>query len=127
VVAVFGVVTALEFSLYRIATAYAGMMVWDVRDAEAVLRRWAAWSTAAPDEVTTAFRILTVPPLPELPEMLRRRTVAVVDGAVLGTDPHGREVIGDLRALAPEIDTFDRVPSASLVRLHMDRRRAPWR
>jgi FAD/FMN-containing dehydrogenase len=116
----FGIVTALEFSLYRIATAYAGLLVWDIRDAEKVLRHWAAWAPEAPDEVCTSFRILNLPPLPELPAMLRGRCVAAIDGAVLGTDVHGREVLGGLRALSPEIDTFDRAPAASLVRLHMD-------
>ncbi len=116
----FGVVTALEFSLYRIATAYAGMLVWDVTEAEQVLRRWAAWAPGAPEEVTTSFRILHLPPLPDIPEPLRGRSLAVIDGAVLGTDVHGRELIGDLRALRPEIDTFDRVPASTLARLHMD-------
>ena len=40
----FGVVTALEFSLFDIATAYAGMMIFDISRAEQVLRRWAAWA-----------------------------------------------------------------------------------
>jgi FAD/FMN-containing dehydrogenase len=116
----FGVVTALEFSLYRIASAYAGMLVWDASEAREVLRTWASWAPEAPDEVTTSFRILHLPPVPEIPRPLRGRSVAVVDGAVLGTDVHGRAVLGGLRALRPEIDTFDRVPSSSLVRLHMD-------
>jgi FAD/FMN-containing dehydrogenase len=116
----FGVVTALEFSLYRIASAYAGMLVWDASEAGEVLRTWAAWAPGAPDEVTTSFRILHLPSVPEIPRPLRGRSVAVVDGAVLGTDVHGREVLGGLRALRPEMDTFDRVPASSLVRLHMD-------
>ena len=34
-----GVVTALEFRLYPIETAYAGMLVWDRDQAERVLNR----------------------------------------------------------------------------------------
>jgi FAD/FMN-containing dehydrogenase len=37
----FGVVTALEFDLYPIETAYAGMLIWDRCDAEKALRGWA--------------------------------------------------------------------------------------
>ena len=51
----FGVVTALEFRLYPIETAYAGMLIWDRKDAEKVLRAWARWAVDAPDAVTTAF------------------------------------------------------------------------
>jgi hypothetical protein len=116
----FGVVTALEFRLYPIETAYAGMLVWDIADAEKVLREWAAWAPAAPDEVTTSFRILRLPPLPEIPEVVRGRNLAMVDGAVLGSDDRGRELLKTLRALQPEIDTFARVPAPALSRLHMD-------
>jgi hypothetical protein len=85
-----------------------------------VLRTWASWSSDAPDEVTTAFRILRFPPMPELPDFLRGREVVVVDGAILGDDAHGEQLVAPLRALAPELDTFGRVPAAALARLHMD-------
>lgn len=116
----FGVVTALEFRMFDVPTAYAGMMVWGPDRLEAALRTWAAWAPHAPDEVTTAFRVLRMPPIPDVPAFLAGRTVAVVDGAVLGSDELGARVLGDLRAVGPELDTFARVPSASLVRLHMD-------
>ena len=116
----FGVVTALEFRLYPIETVYAGMLVWDIAHAEKVLREWAAWAPGAPDEVTTSFRILRLPPIPEIPEIVRGRNIVMIDGAVLGSDDRGRELLAGLRALQPEIDTFDRVPAQSLSRLHMD-------
>ena len=116
----FGVVTALEFRLYPIETAYAGMLVWDRDHAERVLRRWADWAPEAPDAVTTSFRFLDLPPLPTIPEPLRGRSLVVIDGAVLGCDAEARSILGMLRGLGPEIDTFDRVPARSLTRLHMD-------
>src|SRR5918996_4663157 len=116
----FRVVTALEFRLYPIETAYAGMLVWDIADTEKVFREWAAWAPGAPDEVTTSFRILRLPPLPEIPEIVRGRNLVVVDGAVLGSDDRGGELLDGLRALQPEIDTFARVPAQALSRLHMD-------
>jgi FAD binding domain len=116
----FGVVTALEFRLYPIETAYAGMLVWDITAAEKVLRTWAAWASDSPDEVTTSFRILRLPPLPDIPEIVRGRNLVVIDGAILGSDDRGRELLAGLRALQPEIDTFDRTPARDLSRLHMD-------
>ena len=117
----FGVVTALEFSLYPIQTTYAGMLIWDRNEADKVLPRWAEWAAEAPAEVTTSFRVLNLPPLPELPEMIRGRQLVVIDGAVLGDDDgQTAGVISGLRELRPEIDTFARVPASSIVRLHMD-------
>jgi len=116
----FGVVTALEFQLYPIESAYAGMLIWDRNDAEKVLRRWAEWAPDAPDEITTSFRMLNLPPLPELPEMLRGRQLVVIDGAVLGSDERGAELIAGLRELKPELDTFGRMPASAMARLHMD-------
>lgn len=116
----FGIVTALEFSLFDIATAYAGMMIFDIGRAEDVLRCWAPWAGAAPDEVTTSFRILHLPPLPELPPFLSGRSVVVIDGAVLSSDDAADRILAELRALQPEIDTFLRVPAPTLARLHMD-------
>ncbi|MGE5747551.1 MAG: FAD-binding oxidoreductase, partial [Solirubrobacterales bacterium] len=116
----FGVVTALEFKLYPIETAYAGMLVWDQKDAEKVLRRWAEWSVGAPDEVTTSFRLLNLPPMEDIPEQFRGRQLVVIDGAVLDTDERAEEILAPLRDLEPEADMFARMPAAGLVRIHMD-------
>src|SRR3954454_18179602 len=113
----FGVVTALELRLFPIETAYAGMLIWDQDHAERVLRTWAAWTEDAPDCVTTSFRMLNLPPMPELPEFLRGRQLVVIDGAVLAEDERAEEVLAGLRALEPELDSFARVPAAGLVRL----------
>ena len=116
----FGVVTALELRMYDVPTAYAGMLVWDLTRIEPVLREWAAWAPGAPDEVTTSFRAMRIPPMPELPEAMRGRQLVVIDGAVLGSDERGEELLAGLRALRPEIDTFGRMPARALTRIHMD-------
>lgn len=116
----FGIVTALEFRAFDFDTAYAGMLVWDVSRAADVLAAWSAWAVDAPEEVTTSFRLLRLPPIPEIPEGFRGRTLVVIDGAVLDTDARATEILAPLRALSAELDTFGRTPSAGLVRLHMD-------
>ncbi|WP_205687417.1 FAD-binding oxidoreductase [Cellulomonas endophytica] len=117
----FGVVVELELRAYPVATAFAGMLVWDAARAPEVLPAWLRWAATAPDAVTTSFRLLQVPPVEAVPPFLRGRHLVVVDGAVLGDDDAAAAaVVADLRALAPEIDTFGRVPAAALVRLHMD-------
>ncbi|MPV89186.1 FAD-binding oxidoreductase [Georgenia ruanii] len=116
----FGVVTALEFRLYDFSTAYAGLLLWDVADAERVLRTWARWAPAAPEAITTAFRILNLPPLPDIPEVVRGRHIAVIDGAILADDDRAAEILAELRAQRPEVDTFARVPTPAITRIHMD-------
>ncbi|HYJ74185.1 MAG TPA: FAD-binding oxidoreductase [Kineosporiaceae bacterium] len=115
-----GVVTALEFQLFPIDSVVAGYLAWDWTRIEQVLPAWAAWCAGAPDAATTSFRVLHAPPLPSVPAPLRGRRLVVVDGAVLGTDAHGAEVLAPLRSLAPEFDTVTRVPAASVVRMHLE-------
>ncbi|MGY1813670.1 FAD-binding oxidoreductase [Blastococcus sp. SYSU D00820] len=115
-----GVVTAMEFRLLPLASVVAGFLAWDAAAVERVLPAWLAWCADAPDAATTAFRVIDVPPDPALPAELRGRRLAMVDGAVLGSDAAAAEVLAPLRALRPELDTVRRVPAASLVRLHLD-------
>ncbi len=115
-----GVVTALEFGLLPVTDVYGGMLLWDREHAPEVLATWAAWTRDLPDSVTTAIRVMSFPPLPELPPFLSGRQLVVVDGAVLESDERAVEILAPLRALAPEMDTFARMPAAGLVGIHMD-------
>lgn len=116
----FGIITAFEFSLYPLATVHAGMMVWDIEEADRVVRAWARWAPGAPDEITTSMRILNLPDAPEVPGPVRGRPVVCLDGAVLGPEDRARKILDPLRRLRPEVDTFAQVPPWSLARLHMD-------
>lgn len=116
----FGAVTALEFELLPVAEAYAGALLWPRERAAEVLHAWREWTASVPDTVTTSARILQLPPLPELPDVLRGRALVAIDGAVLGEAAAAAELLAPLRALQPEIDTFAMVPSAALSHIHMD-------
>ena len=115
-----GVVTALEFELFPLDTVVAGFLAWDWTAAERVLPAWVAWCAEAPEEATTSFRLVDVPALEPIPRELHGRRLAMIDGAVLGTDAAAGAVLAPLRALHPEFDTVGRVPAESLVRLHLD-------
>jgi hypothetical protein len=116
----FGVVTALEIRLLPHRDAYAGIMIWDASRASDVCRAWAEWTHGLDEAVTTSLRLLSIPPLPELPEFIRGRQLVAVDGAVLTDDARAAELLAPLRALTPEMDTFARVPSPALARIHLD-------
>ena len=116
----FGVVTAVEIRLLPFTDVYAGMLLWDRERSPEVLRAWVEWTKTAPDSVSTSFRFLSLPRLPELPPFLAGRDVIVIDGAVRSSDEEAGRVLAPLRALAPELDTFARIPSTELIAVHMD-------
>ncbi|MBD8870525.1 FAD-binding oxidoreductase [Nocardioides donggukensis] len=115
-----GVVTALEFRLLPLADVYGGMLLWDRAHAPEVLRAWTTWTRHLPDSVTTSVRVMSFPPLPELPPFLSGRRLVVVDGAVLEDDGTAEDLLRPLRDLGPEMDTFARMPAAGLIDVHMD-------
>ncbi len=116
----FGVATALEFALYPVEHAYAGWLIWPWQHAPAVIERWARWTEGAPDTITSAARILQLPPAPLIPEPLRGRKLVVIEAAYLGGEHRGEELLRPLRELTPEMDTFATIPAAGLARLHHD-------
>jgi hypothetical protein len=116
----FGVVVSLELDLLPYADVFSGMLLWDASRAAEVARAWAAWTATAPESATTTLRVLHFPPLPELPSFLSGRSLVVIDGAILDTDAAASALLAPLRELAPEMDTFARIPAAALVAVHMD-------
>jgi FAD/FMN-containing dehydrogenase len=116
----FGVVTAMEFRLFPYGEVYGGMFLWPYERHAEVLRAWRDWTRTAPEDVTTSFRIMHMPPLPDLPPFLRGRSVVVIDGAYAGTPEDGAAAVAALRALGPEMDTWAPASPAMLSRIHMD-------
>ena len=116
----FGVVTAMEFDLFPYGEVFAGMLLWPYERHADVLRTWHALTESAPEELTTALRIMHFPPLPELPPFLSGRSVVIIDGAYAGSAEEGAAAIAALRALEPEMDTFAPSSPAVLSRIHMD-------
>ena len=57
------------------------MLLFPAERAREVLQAWREWTATVPDSVTTSARIMQLPPLPELPEFLRGRSVVIIDGA----------------------------------------------
>jgi hypothetical protein len=65
-------------------------------------------------------RIMQLPPIPDVPEMLRGRQIVVVSAAYLGGKDEAEWVLGPLRELKPEIDTFEEMAPVGLSHLHGD-------
>ena len=118
----FAAVTALEFELVPLTEVYAGWLVWEADAGGEVVHAYREWARRAPREVTTALRFLHLPPFPDVPEPLRDRPVVTVDGAFLGDEADGAELLRPLREVAAPLvmDTFATIPAPGLVRLHGD-------
>jgi FAD/FMN-containing dehydrogenase len=67
----FGVVTTIEFGLIPAPELFAGALFFPLCRADQVLHAWRSWLASAPDELMSIGRILSFPPLPEIPEPLR--------------------------------------------------------
>src|SRR5690349_7959498 len=116
----FAIVTAVELWLLPYAEVTGGAMFFPATDAFAVLRAWRDWTVSAPDTITTTYRLLCLPPVPEVPEPLRGVPTVCVDGVAL--DP--ADAVGLERRLryvsAPILGGFGPMPSGAVARLHGD-------
>jgi berberine-like enzyme len=110
----------MELRLFEVSELYAEMLLFDWERAAEVLQAWREWTATVPDEVTSIGHVVQFPPLPEIPEPLRGRSIVTIEAAYLGDEASGIELLRPLRELGPEMDTFAMVPPAALLALHMD-------
>jgi FAD/FMN-containing dehydrogenase len=116
----FGVVTAIEFTLYPLRSVFAGWLVWPWEASAEVLAAWSAWTELVPEQVTSNVKLLQLPPLEFIPEPFRGRDLVVVSAALIGDAGAGGELLWPLRRLRPELDTFQEMPPIGLARLAGD-------
>jgi FAD/FMN-containing dehydrogenase len=102
----FGVVTAIEFDLFPLEQVYAGTLFFPYERASEVMHAWREWTADTPDEITSTAKLLQFPPLPDIPEVVRGQSFAVVSAAYLGEQAEGAEIMRPLRELGPAMDTF---------------------
>ena len=117
----FGAVTALEIELYPVAEVYAGMVAWPVEMGSEIAHAYREWLASTPDEMTAQLRFLTLPPIPDLPEPLRGKSLVDVTGAFIGDPADGEQLMRPLREIAGAVwDTWGVQPVAELRHLAMD-------
>ncbi len=117
----FMIVTALEFRLHPVRELYAGNLFWPIELAGDVLSGYGTWVETVPDELSSVGRLLHLPPIPDIPEPFRGRSLAVIESAFAGTEEEGAELLRPLRELAPTyMDTVQLMPPSGLPALHMD-------
>ncbi len=116
-----GVVVEAEIELVPLAELYGGGLFFDASHARAVLDAFHTWTAGVPETVSASAAILRLPPLPQLPEPLRGRTVVHVRVAVVGDGESAGEVVAPLRSAAPVLlDLLGPMPYAALGAIHAD-------
>jgi hypothetical protein len=117
----FGVVTALEFDLLPLPEIFAGALLFPAEQASEVLQGWREWTSGMPEEMTSVGRLMNFPPIPEVPESVRGKSLAVLEVIYCGDPADGEELVAPLRNLGSAgMDTIQAQPPAGIAELHMD-------
>ncbi|QIO32279.1 FAD-binding oxidoreductase [Bradyrhizobium sp. 1(2017)] len=115
----FGVVTSLEFDLFPVSRLYGGGIYFSGEGMADVLRVWTDWHPRTPKTMISSFAVLRMPPLPEVPELLRGKFLVCLRIAYTGTSEDGERMIAPLRAVAPAVlDTMADMPYTAVASIH---------
>lgn len=117
----FGIVTAMKIRLYPVTTVYGGNLFYPIENAKEVFMRYAEWTKQAPDQLTSSMVIMNFPPIPQLPDILRGKTYAMIRGCFTGSVQEGEELLKFWREWqAPVIDDFKEMSFADVATISSD-------
>jgi FAD/FMN-containing dehydrogenase len=117
----FGVVTAVVTELLPVPDAYAGTLWYPIERAAEVLQAWRELVQACPpDELSTIARMMSFPPVPEVPEAVRGKAFALIHVYHVDDRAHADRLLEPLRALGPINDSVQTIPMPSLSGVAMD-------
>lgn len=103
----FGVVVAIELRLVAAPQLFGGTVLYPGERAEEVVAAYARWIEGLSEDVTSAIAVLRLPPLPEIPEPLRGRTLVSVSACALADPQRAAELLAPVRDLGePVADLF---------------------
>jgi FAD/FMN-containing dehydrogenase len=117
----FGVVTAMEFALYPVATLYGGNLTYPGTLAGEALRFYREWLKSVPDELTSSFAIMKYPDMPQLPDAIRGKLLVLVRAAYIGDAADGERLIRPwLEWQRPAANTFREMPFSEIATINND-------
>jgi hypothetical protein len=117
----YAIVTALHVELLPISEAYAGAILFPAELAQDGLRAYRDWTATVPEEVGSMARLMNLPPIPDVPEVIRGKKFLAIAATCIGSQEEGEKLIAPLREIGePLMDTFDQVPAPALSRIAMD-------
>jgi FAD/FMN-containing dehydrogenase len=117
----FGVVTGMEIQLYPVSTVYGGNLVYPAELAQEVITRYRDWIVSVPNDLTSSFAIMNIPPIPAVPEFLRGKSVVMVRGLYCGPIEQGEALMQTWRDWkTPLLDDFKAMPFSQVATISND-------
>jgi hypothetical protein len=117
----YAIVTALHVELLPIAEAYAGALLLPAELTREALHVYREWAAGVPEEVGSMVRMMNLPPIPDVPEVIRGKKFLQIAATCIGSREEGEAAIAPLREIGePLMDTFDQIPATGLTRIAMD-------
>jgi FAD/FMN-containing dehydrogenase len=96
----FGIVTSFTFELHDVGPLVAfAATFYPIEELGAIMRKWRAFVTEAPDEVTSVVVTITFPADPHMPETVHDRPCVIVGGVYAGDVDEGLKMMQPLREL----------------------------
>lgn len=117
----FGIVTAMEFSLFPAGQLYAGGIFYDGVHAKDVLAGFRSWTRDLPLGASASLAFLRLPDMEEVPAFLRGTFVMHVRFAWQGSEAEGAALVAPMRAAAPVlVDAVGPLPYDRVDEIHAD-------
>jgi FAD/FMN-containing dehydrogenase len=117
----FGIVTALEFSLFPVSEFYGGGIIYPGTDAATILAAFREWLPTLPDDTSPSISLLRLPDVDFVPEPLRNQFVVHLRFAFLGNREDGDALLAPMRAVStPLMDTAGPMSYLDVDQIHMD-------
>jgi hypothetical protein len=117
----FGIVTALEFSLFELGDFYGGGIIYPGADAAPVLTAFREWLPTLPDDSSPSISLLRLPDMDFVPPPLRGQFVVHLRFAFLGNREDGDALLAPMRAVStPLMDTAGPMSYLDVDQIHMD-------
>lgn len=101
----FGVVTSFTFRLHPVSMIYGGPILYELSEAEEVMKWYRELIKDAPDDLNGFFAFLTVPPVAPFPEHLHLRKMCGIVWAFTGPMESAEETFRSIRSFkTPAVD-----------------------
>lgn len=107
----FGVVTSFLFQGHPVHTVCAGPMLWELDQAEDVMKWYREFIMQAPNEINGFFAFMTVPPAPPFPEALHMKKMCGIVWCYTGSMEQANQILDPIRSYRkPAFEFFAAMP-----------------